>query len=198
MAANAAERTMLNGSVESTLLIVRVIVVFGPIVAERFRFPGIAGILLLMFLAGLKFNFKAFKENRRAAMVYGLLGFAIPFGLSMWIEMSALGYGVLAAALVGAMWASNTLVAYPEVSVTGLQTDLVIAQALAGCRFRRGSRVGGSNRWCRSACDGVVEPERLTHVGVTSPGQDGGSTTGSRNTTGISLSVRDSYTAYPS
>ncbi len=143
---------MLIGSVAATLLILLVIIVFGPIVAERFRFPGIVGlifggmlagpfvlgwigtgglvadlgaigILFLMFLAGLSFNFKAFKENRRAAVVYGLLGFAIPFGLSMWIGMSALGYGVLAAALIGAMWASNTLVAYPEVSVAGLQNN---------------------------------------------------------------------------
>jgi Kef-type K+ transport system membrane component KefB len=84
-----------------------------------------------MFLAGLSFNFKAFKENRRAAIVYGLLGFAIPFGLSMWIGMSALGYGVLSAALVGAMWASNTLVAYPEVSVAGLQNNRAVSTAVA-------------------------------------------------------------------
>jgi len=136
------------------------IIVFGPIIAERFRFPGIVGlifggmvagpfvlgwlgvtglvsdlgaigILYLMFLVGLSFDFKAFAEHRNAAIVYGAVGFAIPFGLSLWIGMSMLGYGLLAAALVGAMWSSNTLVAYPEVTVAGLQNNRAVSTAVA-------------------------------------------------------------------
>ncbi len=151
---------MLRGSVEATLLILLVIIVFGPIVAERFRFPGIVGlifggmiagpfvlgwvgtdslvadlgaigILYLMFLVGLSFDFKAFAENRNAAVVYGLAGFAIPFGLSLWVGMAWLGYGLLSAALIGAMWSSNTLVAYPEVTSAGLQNNRAVSTAVA-------------------------------------------------------------------
>lgn len=147
-------------SVEVTLLILLIIIVFGPILAERFRVPGIVGlifggmlvgpfvfgwiggeslvadlgaigILFLMFLAGLSFNFKAFKRNQKAALTYGLLGFVIPFGISLWFGMSLLGYGVLAAALIGAMWASNTLVALPEVTVAGLQDNRAVSTAVA-------------------------------------------------------------------
>jgi len=158
--ADAETPDMLRGSVEATLLILLVIIVFGPIVAERFRFPSIVGlifggmiagpfvlgwvgtsslvadlgaigILYLMFLVGLSFDFKAFAENRNAAIVYGVVGFAIPFGLSLWVGMSSLGYGLLAAALIGAMWSSNTLVAYPEVTVAGLQNNRAVSTAVA-------------------------------------------------------------------
>ncbi|MFV1970797.1 MAG: cation:proton antiporter, partial [Acidimicrobiia bacterium] len=68
-----------------------------------------------MFLAGLSFNIRAFMENRSNALAYGLLGFAIPFGLSYYFAVSFIDLPVLGALLIGAMWASNTLVAYPEV-----------------------------------------------------------------------------------
>ncbi|MGI9666372.1 MAG: cation:proton antiporter, partial [Acidimicrobiia bacterium] len=95
---------MVVGSVEATLLVLLLVIVFGPVIAERFRIPGLIGliaggmifgpfmlgwleagglvtdlgaigILYLMFLAGLSFNMRAFNENRNNAIVYGLLGF---------------------------------------------------------------------------------------------------------------------------
>jgi Kef-type K+ transport system membrane component KefB len=89
-------------------LILLLIIVFGPIIAERFQIPGLIGlifggmlfgpfmigwlgsaglvadlgaigILYLMFLAGVSFNLRAFFENRNSAIAYGLLGFIIPF-----------------------------------------------------------------------------------------------------------------------
>ena len=151
---------MFTQTVEVTLLILLLIIVFGPVIAERFRIPGIIGlifggmivgpfvlgwvgstglvsdlgaigILYLMFLAGLSFNFKAFKLNRKAAVIYGVLGFSIPFGISIWAGMSLLGYGLLGAALIGAMWASNTLVALPQVNMAGLQNNRAVSTAVA-------------------------------------------------------------------
>jgi Na+:H+ antiporter len=151
---------MLVGSVEATLLILLLLVVFGPIVAERFRVPGIIGlifggmiagpfvlgwlrnsglvaelgaigILYLMFLAGLGFSIRAFLANRSNAIVYGLLGFVIPFGLSIWVAMTFFDIGVLGAALIGAMWASNTLVAYPDVKTAGLQDNRAVSAAVS-------------------------------------------------------------------
>ena len=53
--------------------------------------------------------------NKRSAITYGLLGFFIPFGLTLGVALLLFDTGLLARALIGAMWASNTLVAYPEV-----------------------------------------------------------------------------------
>ena len=151
---------ILVGTVEATLLVLLVTVLFGPIVAERFRVPGIVGlifggtlfgpfvldwisadglvddlgaigILYLMFLAGISFDIRAFRENRTSAVTYGLLGFFIPFLLSGFVMMVTFGVGLLPAALVGAMWASNTLVAYPEIQTAGLQNNRAASAAVS-------------------------------------------------------------------
>ncbi len=84
-----------------------------------------------MFLAGLSFNIRAFMENRSNALAHGLLGFAIPFGLSCYFAVSFIDLPVLGALLIGAMWASNTLVAYPEVLAAGLQNNRAVSAAVS-------------------------------------------------------------------
>ncbi len=150
----------MAGSVEVALLVLLTIIIAGPIVAERFRIPGLIGLiflgmlvgpfvlgwvpkvglvaalgdiglLYLMFLAGLSFNIRAFMENRTHALVYGLLGFVIPFGLSYYFAVSFVELGILGAALVGAMWASNTLIAYPDVQAAGLQHSRAVGAAVS-------------------------------------------------------------------
>ena len=151
---------MLVGTVEATLLILLAIIVFGPAIAERFGIPGLVGliaggmlfgpfvigwleegglvtelgaigILWLMFLAGLSFNIRAFNENRNSAVMYGLLGFGIPFVLTIVVVLGLFDVGLLGAALIGAMWASNTLVAYPDVKAAGLQNNRAVSAAVS-------------------------------------------------------------------
>ena len=43
---------------------------------------GAIGLLYLMFLVGPSFKMRAFVENRSNALVFGLLGFAIPPAMS--------------------------------------------------------------------------------------------------------------------
>ena len=43
---------MLVGSVEVTLLILLLVIVFGPIIAERFRIPGLIGLIFGGMLFG--------------------------------------------------------------------------------------------------------------------------------------------------
>jgi Kef-type K+ transport system membrane component KefB len=148
------------GSLELSLLILLLVVLAGPIIAERFKIPGLIGLiffgmfvgpfmlgwlgpvgitaalgdiglLYLMFLAGLSFNIRAFMENRTNAIVYGLLGFFVPFGISFYFGISFIELSVLGAALIGAMWASNTLVAYPEVLAAGLQNNRAVSAAVS-------------------------------------------------------------------
>ncbi len=151
---------MLIGSVEATIAVLFAIVVLGPTLAERFRIPGIVGliaggmifgpfvigwlgssglvddlgaigILYLMFLAGLSFDIKAFKDNRRMAITFGLLGFFIPFVLSVVVVDQSDDIETLGALLIGAMWASNTLVAYSEVQSAGLQNTRSVGAAVS-------------------------------------------------------------------
>ncbi len=151
---------MLIGSVEATIAVLLTIVVLGPTLAERFRIPGIVGliaggmifgpfvigwltagglvddlgaigILYLMFLAGLSFDIKAFNDNRRMAITFGLLGFFIPFLLSVFVVDQSADIETLGALLIGAMWASNTLVAYSEVQSAGLQNTRSVGAAVS-------------------------------------------------------------------
>ncbi len=92
---------------------------------------GDIGLLYLMFLAGLSFNIRAFAENRSNALVFGLLGFFIPFTMSYFFSISFIGLPVLGAMLVGAMWASNTLIAYPDVLAAGLQNTKAVSTAVS-------------------------------------------------------------------
>jgi len=151
---------VLIGSVEVTLLVLLAIVVFGPIAVERFRVPsmigliaggvlagpfvlgwlpadglvtdlGAIGILVLMFLAGLSFNIPAFRANQASSITYGLLGFAAPFFLTIYVAVTQYSVGFLGAALIGAMWASNTLVAYPDVRAAGLHNNRAMGAAVS-------------------------------------------------------------------
>ena len=148
------------GTVEATIAVLFAIVVLGPTLAERFRIPGIVGliaggmifgpfvigwlesgslvddlgsigILYLMFLAGLSFDIKAFNDNRRMAITFGLLGFALPFLLSVFVVERSDDIEFLGALLIGAMWASNTLVAYSEVQSAGLQNTRSVGAAVS-------------------------------------------------------------------
>ena len=123
--ANAWGSPVLIGSVEVTFLILLVVVILGPAIAERFRIPGIVGLifggalfgpfvlnwlpadglvtacgaiglLYLMYLAGATFDIQAFNANRRSAVSYGLLGFIIPFTITLLVVGFVFDVGLLA------------------------------------------------------------------------------------------------------
>lgn len=150
----------MAATVESGLLILALAILLGPALVERLRIPGMVGLiaagmvlgpfvlgwlqrgglvatvgavglLYLMFLAGLELDLKSFAENRRVAAAFGLLTFAIPFALSWVVGDLVLGLGAAGAALMGAMWASHTLVAYPEVKTAGLDRTPEVGSTVA-------------------------------------------------------------------
>ncbi len=152
---------MLFSTVEMTVLVLFAAILVGPILGERFRVPGLLaliflgmlfgpfglgwfgrsdlvfdlgaiGILYLMFLAGLGFNLNAFKAGRASALGFGVLSFVLPFALSMAVGLTWLESGLLGAALLGSMWASNTLVAYPDVRAAGLDQTRAVRDAMSG------------------------------------------------------------------
>lgn len=152
--------TQVLFSVEMGLLLLAGCVLIGPVLAERVRVPGligliavgmllgpnvlewlrqdgfvatvgVAGLLYLMFTAGIELDLKTFAANRAAAITFGLLTFAIPFTLSFLAAYYVLDFGASAAALVGAMWASHTVVAYPEAKAAGLDRNRAVSSAVA-------------------------------------------------------------------
>lgn len=147
-------------SVEAGVLLLGLCVLLGPLLAERGRLPGLlglvaggallgphvlhwlepggfiatlgaAGLLYLMFVAGVELDLKAFAANRRAALVFGIATFAVPFALSFVVGRYQLGLGLSATALVGAMWASHTVVSYPEAKSAGVDRSRAVGVALA-------------------------------------------------------------------
>jgi Kef-type K+ transport system membrane component KefB len=147
-------------TIEFRLLMLALLILAGPFLAERLRVPGLVGLislgmvfgpfvagwvepegmiamvgaiglLYLMFLAGIEMDINTFLANRQASITFGLLTFAIPFALSLYTGLTLLGYTGAAAALVGAMWASHTLVAYTEVNAAGLESNRAVGASVS-------------------------------------------------------------------
>jgi len=135
--------------------VVGLIVVFGPLVAERLRLPGLLGLLFggavigpnildilpsftalesigsigvlyLIFLAGLQLDIESFMRYRRISAGFGLMTAFIPLVLGTGVAM-ALGIDFTAALLIGSFWASFTLITYPTVSHYGLTRNRAVA-----------------------------------------------------------------------
>jgi Kef-type K+ transport system membrane component KefB len=120
------------------------LIVLLPKLAERFRLPGIVGLLaggiilgpevlwlldgkhptialfselgklLLMFFAGYEIDMEQFRRVRWKAAGYGLLTFSMPLVLGAGVAM-AFGYGTNTSVLIGSLLASHTLVGLPVV-----------------------------------------------------------------------------------
>jgi len=122
-------------------LVLGIIIIFGPLIAERLRLPGLLGLLIggaligpnmlgilddfraienigqigilyLIFLAGLQMDIETFRRFWRISGGFGLITSFIPFVLGTFITLQ-LGYDTKAAILIGSFWASFTLIAYP-------------------------------------------------------------------------------------
>lgn len=87
---------------------------------------GTMGLLYLMFLAGLEINLNLFAKNRNQSLVFGALTFALPqfFGTLMTFyllgQLFGMAFGWPAAILMGSLFASHTLLAYPIASRLGI------------------------------------------------------------------------------
>ncbi len=130
-------------------LIVLCIILFAPMLLERLRVPSIVGMILagtligphgfhlldrdssfelfgqvglyyIMFLASLEMNLQDVQKIKGRALTLGLLSFAIPLALGFTTSHFLLHYAIAASVLMGAMYASHTLVAYPIVLRYGL------------------------------------------------------------------------------
>ena len=124
-----------------SFLVLGIIIIFAPLIAERLRMPGLLGLLIggaligphmlgilddfraienigqigilyLIFLAGLQMDIETFRRFWRISGGFGAITSIIPFALGTFITLQ-LGYDIKAAILIGSFWASFTLIAYP-------------------------------------------------------------------------------------
>jgi len=141
-------------------LVIMAIMLVAPLLFERFRLPGIVGLILagvivgpngfgllerdttivllgtvgllfLMFMAGLETSLDDLKLNAKKAVIFGLATFAVPMVLGI-VAMKLLGYSTLASVLVASCFASHTLLALPIASKLGIMRSPSVTVTLGG------------------------------------------------------------------
>ena len=99
---------------------------------DSFELFGKVGLYYIMFLASLEMDMDGLRKNIPQMTIFGLLSFFIPFVLTYFTSMWFLGYGHEASFLLGALMASNTLIAYPIVGRYGLQRKPSVTLSVGG------------------------------------------------------------------
>ena len=74
---------------------------------------GTAGLLYIMFLAGLEIDMGDFKRNSLRSLTFGLYTFCVPMALGIVAGYYLLGFSWLTSVLLASMFASHTLPVLP-------------------------------------------------------------------------------------
>lgn len=91
-----------------------------------------AGLLYLMFLAGLEINVKQFINNKLPSISYGLLTFSLPFVMSGLLFYYVFDVNFIPSLLISSMIATHTLVAYPIIGRFGITKNKVVNIIIGG------------------------------------------------------------------
>jgi Kef-type K+ transport system membrane component KefB len=136
------------------------IILLAPIILRKFRIPSIiglilagmfigdhglkiiergsidlfgkAGLLYIMFLAGLELDMTEFRKNKNRSIVFGALTFFIPLILGYFVCTYVLHFNFIATLLVSSMFSTHTLVAYPLASRLGITKNEAVTVAVGG------------------------------------------------------------------
>jgi len=144
-------------------LTIMAVILITPLLSERVRLPGIVGLILggilvgphglglltigrviellstvgliyLMFSAGLEIDLRQFDLVRNKALFFGLLTFLIP-QLSGIALGRGLGLSWASAVLLGSVYASHTLVAFPILSRLGIVRNEAVSVTIGATVF---------------------------------------------------------------
>ncbi|MDM9385495.1 cation:proton antiporter [Chlorogloeopsis sp. ULAP01] len=145
-----------------TILILVIFTV--PPIFERFRLPGLVGLLVagvvlgqnglnllnsesetikllseigkvyLMFVAGLEIDLEQFRKTRNRSIGFGTLTFLVPLITGIIIGR-LFNFGWNASVLIGSLLASHTLLAYPIVSRLGVVTNEAVTVTIGATIF---------------------------------------------------------------
>ena len=148
----------------TTFALLLAIVLAVPPVFERFKLPGLIGLIAagvlfgssgfgwlnaeddtmklfsdigkiyLMFVAGLEIDLILFQKTRSRSMGFGFMTFALPLLGGMAVGLY-FGFGWLAAVLIGSLLASHTLLAYPIIQRLGVLDDEAVTVTVGATIF---------------------------------------------------------------
>lgn len=93
---------------------------------------GTAGLLYIMFLAGLEIDLAEFKKNSAKSLLFGLYTFLIPMTLGTLTGLYILNFSILTSVLLASMFASHTLIVYPILSKLGVTKNRAVNIAVGG------------------------------------------------------------------
>lgn len=99
---------------------------------STFELLGRVGLLYIFFMAALEVDLKEFVQNRRNSMVFGALSFLIPQVLGAVAAVYILDFSWITAILLGSMFGSHTLLAYPIVSKMGIARSRIVNTGVGG------------------------------------------------------------------
>ena len=93
---------------------------------------GTAGLLYIMFLAGLDIDLMEFKKNRAKSIQFGFFTFSIPMVLGILTGIYVLNFSITTSVLLASMFASHTLIAYPIISKLGVAKNRAVNITIGG------------------------------------------------------------------
>ncbi len=93
---------------------------------------GTAGLLYIMFLAGLEIDLDEFKKNSVKSVLFGLYTFCVPMILGIVTGIYILNFSILTSVLLASMFASHTLIAYPILSKLGVTKNRAVNVSVGG------------------------------------------------------------------
>jgi Kef-type K+ transport system membrane component KefB len=142
-------------------LVILVIILFAPILLNKIKIPhilgliiagaiigpnginlltrdssiilsGTAGLLYIMFLAGLEIDLAEFKKNSMKSLLFGMYTFLIPMTLGTLVGIYVLNFSIPTSVLLASMFASHTLIAYPILSKLDVIKNRAVNIAVGG------------------------------------------------------------------
>lgn len=137
------------------------IILLAPIVLNRFKIPGIIGLILsgmvigpyglfliqknsavdlfstigllyIMFIAGLELDMNEFNKHKYKSLIFGFFTFLFPICIGFPVCYYLLGYGFNTSLLIASMFATHTLIAYPIVNRLGIAKNQAVAITVGG------------------------------------------------------------------
>ena len=137
------------------------IILLAPIVLNRFKIPGIIGLILsgmiigpyglfliqknsavdlfstigllyIMFIAGLELDMNEFNKHKYKSLIFGFFTFIFPIAIGLPVCYYLLGYGFNSSLLIASMFATHTLIAYPIVNRLGIAKNQAVAITVGG------------------------------------------------------------------
>jgi Kef-type K+ transport system membrane component KefB/nucleotide-binding universal stress UspA family protein len=144
--------------------ILLVVILVVPIMFERLRLPGLVGLVLsglvlgpsgwnlfqsdspminlssdigliyLLFVTGLEVNLEKFRQQKSRAFGFASLSFSVPLAMGTLVGL-ILGYSWNTSILIGSLFASYTLLAYPVISRLGVVNNEAVTVTIGATIF---------------------------------------------------------------